>query len=281
MTGEIVNTAMAEAWDGPEGEHWTRHAHRYDASARFLHPRLMAATEIEPGERILDIGCGTGKATRDAARAATGGFAMGVDLSSQMLAYARDRAREEGLDNVAFEHADAQVYPFEAESFDLAMSRNGVMFFADRLAAFTNIARALRPGGRMTLLVWQGIDKNEWLREIIGALAAGRTFPPPEPGAPGPVSLADPDLVRPVLAEAGFDAIAFASVEEPIWFGATAADAYDFMHDAGFARGMMSGLDAESAAAADKEFRAMLQRFERSDGVTFDSACWLITARRP
>lgn len=276
----IANTDMAATWDGDEGAHWTRHAPRYDASVRFFHPRLMAAAAIGPGERILDVGCGAGQVTRDAARTATDGFAMGVDLSSGMLAYAQERAREEGLANVAFERADAQVHPFEPSSFDLAISRNGVMFFADREAAFRNIARALRPGGRLTILAWQGLDRNQWLREMIGSLAAGRTFPPPQPGAPGPTSFADQEATRSLLAGAGFDAITFQSVEQPLWFGPTAADAYEFLHDAGFARGLMHGLDAQSAAAADKEFRAMLRRFETADGVMLDGAAWLITARR-
>lgn len=280
MAPEIANTDMAAAWDGDEGEHWTRHAPRYDASARFFHPRLMAAAAIGAGERVLDIGCGAGQVTRDAARTAIDGFALGVDLSSGMLAYARDRARDEGLSNVAFERADAQVHPFEASSFDLAISRNGVMFFGDRVAAFRNIARAVRPGGRLAMLAWQSLDRNQWLREMIGSLAAGRTFPPPQPGAPGPTSLGDQDATRSLLADAGFDAINFESVEQPLWFGPTAADAYEFLHDAGFARGLLSSLDAESAAAADKEFRAMLQRFETADGVMLGGAAWLITARR-
>src|SRR5690606_6861180 len=110
---------------------------------------------LGPGEAILgrgDVGCGTGQTTRDAARAAGEGAAVGVDLSAAMLEHARRRAAEDGLSNASFLHGDAQVHPFEPASFDLAISRTGTMFFADPVAAFANVARALAPGGRLVMV---------------------------------------------------------------------------------------------------------------------------------
>jgi ubiquinone/menaquinone biosynthesis C-methylase UbiE len=149
-TFDAANAEQRRAWDGDEGAYWAAHADRFDRAVAPYHERLMSTAAIAPGERVLDIGCGTGQTTRDAARAAApGGVALGVDLSSQMLDVARARASDERVRNAAFEQADAQVHPFDAASFDVAISRTGAMFFGDPVAAFTNIHRSLRAGGRM------------------------------------------------------------------------------------------------------------------------------------
>ena len=144
----IANVEMAAIWDGEEGDEWTENADRYDATDRWIARRFEAEVPIEPTDRILDIGCGTGKSTRDAARRAWSGSVLGVDLSSRMLDDARRRSEHDGLHNVEFLLADAQVHPFEPNAYDLAISVFGAMFFADPVAAFSNIRRSLRPGGR-------------------------------------------------------------------------------------------------------------------------------------
>ena len=133
-----------------------------------------------------------------------GGSALGVDLSAHMLDYARRRAAEEGVTNASFQQVDAQIHPFPPGAFDAAISRTGAMFFGDLTAAFTNIGRALVPGGRLVLVAWQPLPANEWIREISGALSAGRDRPAPPPDAPGPFSLSDPDRVRTILTATGF-----------------------------------------------------------------------------
>jgi SAM-dependent methyltransferase len=277
----VANVEQAAAWDGEEGARWAEDAERYDASVRGHTRRLLAAARIAAGERVLDIGCGCGESTREAARAADPGPALGVDLSGPMLARARERARAEGLTNVSFEQADAQVYPFEEQAFDLAISRFGAMFFGDPVAAFRNIGRALRPGGRLALLAWQELGNNEWLLAVRGALAAGRPLPEPPVGAPGPFGLADPSAVRRSLASAGFEAVELAEVREPMWFGADAEDAFAFVSTIGPTRGLLGGLDDASAARALEALRATLAAHETAEGVRFDSRAWLITARRP
>src|SRR5262249_2855138 len=159
------------AWDGEEGEQWTEYADEYDDTHRSIWARFLQADPIGHADRVLDIGCGCGQSTRDAARLAHDGTALGVDLSSSMLAVARRRATAEGVQNVEFRRADAQVYAFDPGSFDIAISRFGVMFFDDRTAAFTNIASALRSGGRLKVLAWQDIRKNEWLMTVRKTLA--------------------------------------------------------------------------------------------------------------
>src|SRR5690348_2753327 len=179
MCEEIANVDMAKAWDGEEGGQWTQFADEYDDTHRSIWARFLETEPFGRADQVLDIGCGNGQSTRDAARLALEGSALGVDLSSAMLAVARRRATAEGVTNVDFRHADAQTYAFEPGSFDIAISRFGAMFFENRMAAFTNIAAALRPGGRLALLVWQDVRKNEWIMTVRETLAAGRDLPMP------------------------------------------------------------------------------------------------------
>ncbi len=165
---DASNVDQLHAWDGDEGAYWAAHADYFDRSASPYHEKLMAAAAIALTDRVLDIGCGAGQTTRDAGRAATAGSALGVDLSSRMIDTARRRATAEGVTNAFFEQADAQIHPFEAGAFDVAISRSAAMFFGDQAAAFSNIARALRPHGRLVLTTWQSLADNEWVREIIG-----------------------------------------------------------------------------------------------------------------
>ena len=142
----------------------------YDFELRAFRERLRAATGIAPGDHVLDIGCGAGQSTRDAARAAAPGHVLGVDVSAPMLERARRLTIAEQLDNVTYEYGDAQVHPFAPGHYDVAISRFGTMFFADPRAAFSNIARALRASGRLVLLVWQSPRRNEWAMAIDAAL---------------------------------------------------------------------------------------------------------------
>lgn len=198
VTVHPSNVEQFGAWDGDEGAYWAAHADYFDRSVAEYHRRLLAAAAITETERVLDVGCGTGQTTRDAARAASAGSALGVDLSSQMLDYARRRTCAEGVANASFLQADVQIHPFDAEGFDVAISRTGAVFFGDPRAAFTNLARALAPRGRLRMVAWQSLAANEWIREIAGALAAGRDRPTPPPDAPGPFAFSDPDRVRTV-----------------------------------------------------------------------------------
>jgi ubiquinone/menaquinone biosynthesis C-methylase UbiE len=161
----------------------------YDAELRAHHEYLRAAYGIRPVDEGVDIGCGTGLTTREAARAAAPGRVVGIDVSARMLARARQVTAAERLENVCYELGDAQVHRFDPARFDVAISRFGTMFFSDSAAAFANIAAALRPGARLVLLVWQRHDDNEWARAIDAAL--GDAAQPAPPGADA-FSLGDP-----------------------------------------------------------------------------------------
>ena len=184
-----------------------------------------------------------------------------------------------GSRNAQYVQLDAQIHPFETESFDAAISRTGAMFFGDAVAAFTNIGRALRPGGRIALLTWQPVARNEWIREFSVALAAGRGPATPPPNAPGRFSLSEPDRVRTVLGSAGFTDIALDGTSAGMWFGTDADDAYRLV--SGLLGWMLEGLDDAGRARGLEALRATISDHETDDGVVYESATWVIRATRP
>ncbi len=286
MTGAVStpvaeeNVEQARAWDGDEGSFWAAHPDAFDDSVRDHHARLFDAAGITPGERVLDVGCGTGQTTRDAARrAGEEGHVVGVDLSSAMLDVARHRVSSEpGLPPVELLKADAQVHPFAPSSFDLVLSRAGAMFFGDPRAAFANLARATRPGGRLCLLAWQPLERNEWIRTVLGTLAAGRDLPGPPPDAPGPFALSDPDRVRDLLTSAGWRDVALTDSSEQMYFGATADDALALV--SGLMAWLLAGLDDDARGQALAALRTSLEAHVGPRGVSYSSAAWIITAHR-
>ncbi|MQY04903.1 Ubiquinone/menaquinone biosynthesis C-methyltransferase UbiE [Actinomadura sp. RB68] len=278
MRIDPANADQARSWDGDAGEYWARHADRFDRNLAGYRAPLQEAAAVGPADQVLDIGCGAGRTALDAARRAVRGGVLGVDLSARMLQVARDRAAAEGISNAVFEQADAQVHPFPDAHFDVAVSRTGTMFFADPAAAFANVARTLRPGGRLVQLVWQPLQANEWFLSLAGALAAGRPLPPPQPGAPGPFALADPGRVRGLLTGAGFTDPDIRPLQKSMCFGADPDEAYDFL--AGLLGWMLEGLDDDRRRQALGALRATLEEHHGPDGVRYASAAWLITTTR-
>jgi SAM-dependent methyltransferase len=242
--------------------------------------RFVDAQLVGRADRVLDVGCGTGGPTRDVARMAAAGEVTGIDLSTRMLELARTRSADEGIDNVTFVRGDAQVFPFEPDALDAAVSSFGAMFFDDPVAAFANIAGGLRRGGSLALLAWRTLPENEWLMALRGALAVGRELPMPPPDAPTPFALARPERVRSILGSAGFDGIELVPVDEPIELGADTPDALEFAKTMGIVEGLTNGLDAASRARAMSNLADLFHEHETADGVLIGSAAWLITARK-
>jgi SAM-dependent methyltransferase len=257
------------------GEHRVTYAELFDAEVRPHNDRFRAAADVRPQDSVLDIGCGTGQSTRDAARAATTGSALGVDLSAPALERARRLTAEEGLRNVTYQQADAQVHEFPPAHFDLCISRFGAMFFTDPVAAFTNIGRALRPGARLVLLAWQTHERNEWSSAIHQTLAAGTAT-----GGPDPFSLGDPGRTEGILTAAGFTEVGFTDVHEPVYYGPDSATAYDFVLGFRNTQDLLANLDAAATEHAHRRLRAALAAHDTGSGVFFDSRAWIITARR-
>lgn len=277
----VVNTEQAQAWNGYEGTYWARNQDRWDAvNAGFDQPLLTAAA-IGGHDRVLDVGCGSGRTTRLAARRAVNGRALGVDLSDPMLERARASAEREGLGNVTFEHADAQVHPFGPGAFDAAVSRYGVMFFADPTAAFANIGGALRPGGRLAFICAADADLNGWVR----AMTALRDHLPlgdfGAPGRPGMFSLADPDRIREVLSGAGFVRTALRRVEAYGNWGRNAEEAAAFLLGTGPGRHLTGQVSREAADRAREALEEHLRDHEENGSVRLLSTAWLVTAARP
>ena len=252
----------------------------FDAELR-LHDEVLRRTyNIRADDRVLDIGCGTGRTTRDAARSAGKGSALGVDISASMIERARELARAESVHNVAFEQGDAQVYHFPKDSFDLAISRFGTMFFDDPDAAFTNIAVALRSAGRLVMMVWQEREHNEWSVVIEGAL--GREGSPvPAPEAREPFSLADQDTVEAILGAAGFGAATFTDVHEPVYYGPDVAAALEWVGGFSSTRELLMRLGAADAERALERLREALAVHASDRGVWLDSRAWIVEVRRP
>lgn len=283
MSGAPVDPANSDAyraWDGEDGDFWAENAEAFDDGMhRYLEPLLTGAA-LAPGERVLDIGCGNGVTTIEAARRTSPGRAMGLDLSSAMLAVARRRAVEARVVNLEFVQADAQAYHFEPGGFDVVLSRFGVMFFSDPAAAFANIARAVRLGGRLAFMVWQAAAENPWIQVIGKSLAAGRELPTPPPDAPSPFSLADPDRVRSLLGGAGFENVTLAPALHPMGFGRDVESAFRFASGLPGARFLLKDLSESDRAEGLAKLRAAVEAHLTPDGVLLDSKAWLVTAAR-
>jgi SAM-dependent methyltransferase len=252
----------------------------YDAELRLLNQALRRAYALRGDDDVLDIGCGTGQTTREVARKARDGRAVGIDNSAEMIERARELTQAEGLHNVTFVYADAQSYHFPAESFDVAISRFGTMFFRDPIAAFANIAGALRWDGRLVMMVWQAHELNEWSVAIAHALAGDGGFLPPAPQGYDPFSLADPESVIRMLGAGGFTDITFTDVRQPVYYGPNVATAFDWVRGFTCTNEVVSSLDTASAERTLNGLRETLAAHERADGIWFDASAWIVAARR-
>ncbi|MFE7463594.1 class I SAM-dependent methyltransferase [Streptomyces sp. NPDC057499] len=278
---QIVNESQDQAWNGYEGTYWAENQDRWDDVNDGFNELLLSAARIAERDRVLDLGCGAGRTTRLAARRASGGSATGVDLSAPMLARARESARREGLGNAEFERADIQVHPFGAGSFDVAVSRFGVMFFADPVAAFANAGRALRPGGRLAFVCSADPGRTEWLgaiRGLDGILPVGDLG---APGAPGMFSLAEPSAVREVLSGAGYEAVGTERVEAYGTWGRDAAEAAAFLLGSGPGRHLLGRVGTDDRERARARLVGLLRPYERDGALRLRTAALLVTARRP
>jgi len=273
-----VNVEQAEAWNGASGRHFIEQRERHERMRGRLTARLLAGAQIEDGENVLDIGCGCGDATILAARATRSGRALGADLSQVQVAEARRLAASAGVANARFEVADAQVHPFQAGVFDLVLSNFGVMFFDDPAAAFANLRKALRRGGRLAFLGWRTRDENPFF--AIGFAEAAVVLGLRELSGPSAAfSLADSVATGALLAGAGFGDIDFAKADEPMLIGRDVDDVLEYERASPSATGLLTGLSAAQAAELTRQVRDDLTAHASPGGVTMPGAAWLVTAR--
>jgi len=203
-----ANKVQAEYWASPSGLKWLEHEHALDTAMAGMLDMMLDTADILSADRIIDIGCGTGASTLEAARRVPEGMGLGVDISEPLLARAAGRAKEEGIQNASFLLADAQTYDFSRQPFDLLVSRLGMSFFSDTVAALRNLSNALTDRGKMVFVCWASMANNPWFS--VPARAAEErlgTLPSGDPAAPGPTAFQDCDRVADLIAQAGLSKI--------------------------------------------------------------------------
>lgn len=277
------NREQSEYWNGAAGERWARHQAHLDRALGAFGAAALDRLAPRPGERVVDIGCGSGDTALELARrVGPAGAVLGVDVSRPLLELARERVRAAGAQNVTLVEADAAEHEF-SPSFAALFSRFGVMFFADPARAFQNLARALVPGGRLGFVCWQPLADNPWCAVPLAAArrALGELPPPPDPHAPGPFAFADPEHVRRVLASAGFAGVELEPFQAPVLLSDAGADGgVDFALRVGPVARLYAGLSDPERDAVRRELRAALAPLATGPALALAGAVWLVSARR-
>lgn len=273
----ITNTGQAAAWNGPEGANWARYTSRRAGQGDLVVP-VLDALALAPEDRVLDVGCGTGDLALAAARLASAGRVVGIDLSNVMVDRANAQAAELGMAHVEVVMGDAQVHPFPTASFDAVASHFGVMFFGDPAAAFANLARATALGGRLAFVVPQAMHRCQWYAVPIEAVTG---VPPTPASAPSVMfSLADADLVTALLTEAGWTDVRLEPLAADLWFGADPAEAAEAYLGAGPVRAALERDPSISEEQARERLTEAMAPYASASGVEIPGLHWLVTARR-
>jgi SAM-dependent methyltransferase len=275
-----TNPDQAELWNGPAGNAWVEMQNVLD---EMLAPygSLVVEHALRAGaSRVLDIGCGAGATTLLAARALgqSGGSSVGADISAPLIEVARKRALQEGLPNTEFVRADAQTYAFEARSFDAVISRFGVMFFDDPVAAFANIRKATRSDAALAFVSWRSPAENPFM--TAASRAAAPLLPnlrPPDPNAPGQFGFADPERVRGILESSGWKNIELRPVDVPS--SVRKRDLFSYITKLGPVGMALTEADEETRAKVTAVVHKAFEPFIQGDSARFTAACWLVTAR--
>lgn len=282
---DTPNSQQINDWNGRTGEKWVRFQEQLDVMLSPMGDAVFNVAAIRPDESILDIGCGCGD-TSLAAAALVGasGRVLGLDISQPMVARARERARLAGL-NATFKVSDAATEDFSGANYDLLISRFGVMFFDQPSAAFANMRKALKAGGRLAFVCWRTAPENPWASAPM--LAAMPFLPPMEPGipgAPGPFAFADKSRIEKILTDAGFSAINITAYDKPLALGATShgdplEEALTQAMEIGPLGRMLSGLPDDTRTKARAAIREELARHLTPQGVMLAGAVWIVTAK--
>lgn len=279
---QIANTEQAEYWSGPSGETWVTKQTFFDALLAPVLELLLEHTKPKTGQHILDLGCGTGTSLLAlAGRVGVNGQVTGVDVSTPMLRMAKSRVDAAGVTHVNCIEADAQIFDFDTMNVDQVVSRFGVMFFENPFVAFRNIAKALKPGGKISFVTWAGMQDNPWFRmPIEQAKARVGAPPPPDPRAPGPMAFSEQGYVTDVLAQAGLIDIAAYTSDLLLTPKGSRADVAEFAGREGPASRIlreMGGTDEDAKAVMAGLYDAF-SGFETPDGIRVPAKLNMFTA---
>jgi SAM-dependent methyltransferase len=276
----MANEAQITHWRDQGGPGWVRGQDRMDRQLRPLGDLVRERLAPNPGEAVVDVGCGTAQTTLQLADAVgQNGRVVGIDISTPMLALARERAGTR--DNVSFLEADAQTHSFAPASFDALFSRFGVMFFDDPVAAFANLGAAMRPGGRLSFVCWRPLELNLWMSEGVRVIASLiPPPPPPPPDAPGPYGFADPDRVRAILTSAGWSAVDIAPHDITITVAVDLDEAIAGLQEVGPTANLLREAPATTKEKALDALRTAFAPRIGPEGLEASAAVWIVHAVR-
>jgi ubiquinone/menaquinone biosynthesis C-methylase UbiE len=280
---DTASIAMAQRtfWNSEATRRWVTEQARIDRFMAEGTEAALAAAAPKQGERVLDVGCGTGTTVlRLAEGVGPSGRVLGVDISEQQLALARQRVAAAGVHEAQLVLDDAATHHFAPETFDLGFSRFGVMFFADPVAAFRNIRGAMKRSGRLLLAVFRSGPENPWA--TASAAAISHLVPPPAPlgpEEPGQFSWSDPERVKRILDSAGFRNVVLTPLDLSFVMGRNAAEAAEFATFIGQGARLLHGQPDETRQAARVAFESFFKPHEDAKGVTLPGALWLVSAQ--
>jgi len=277
---EPTNADQIAYWNGPGGQRWADRQAAQDILLKPIADLLIDRAKPLPGERVIDVGCGSGATTiAFGQKVAPSGHVFGIDVSGPMLERARQTVPKDLP--IEFALADATVHPFDPASFDLLASRFGVMFIADPVLSFANLRKALRPDGRLAFVCWRPLPLNEWMmlpmRAALPHMAASPPPPMLDPLAPGPFAFADPDRVRGILGDAGFSAVTI-DAHDALIGGNDLEETISLSLRVG-PLGMMLRENPDSRDAVIASLRDALEPHAGPSGVFLPAAVWIVTAR--
>ncbi len=281
-SAQAFNEDQRTRWNGADGEYWTTHQDRLDRTLAPVTPPLLAFAAPRAGSTVIDVGCGCGATTIEFARAVgPSGRVIGIDVSSPMLAVAAERLRE--FANTTCLLGDAAELPLGDLGADLIVSRFGVMFFGDPVAAFTNLRNSLSGNGRLRFACWRPISENPWLQIPLHAVYEhAPRLPKPDPEEPGPFAFADTGRVTRILTAAGFATSSFTplDISMDLAAGGTLEDAVFQASAMGPSKRALADQSDEIRAAAFESIRRALTPYASATGVNLPGAVWLVAANR-
>ncbi|USG60594.1 class I SAM-dependent methyltransferase [Sneathiella marina] len=270
-------------WNSAAGQKWVDFQHEMDSLLATVKDQLLTKTNIQKGEKILDVGCGTGATTRDSALlSGASGSVIGVDISALLLDCAKQVDVDPNAGSIDYLLADAQTHGFAEESLDVLLSRFGVMFFSDPVIAFANMARALKPGGRLHFVSWSYMNENPWFQiprdvaiDQLGSVA------PSDPHAPGPMAFADLERVSGILRDAGLQDVTATNEKIDLFYQGTLDAATYLACNVGPVMRVVKELGGkpEDVRAISEEIAERMQNFVVPGGLSipaslnFYSAC--------